>query len=505
MRDIMKQVDANLAIQVPDHSTHNLDRQTLTTMNFGTLCPVLCMETVPGATYYITPETLVRFQPLNSPLMHKCDMKIMLFHVPNRLVWDNWENFLMGKVDPQTGLNPVKPYYLPSSIANNAVNGVSAHRLIDYFGIKSKLANAHTASTQKLCPMPLAAYQKIWNRYFRHKAVRDEIQADLTDGLISSTLFNRIVSMRKITYEDDYYNAALPTPQKGDAAYIDDDAPVYRNAGTATPSNYRFLASDSGLFDKLTSEVPNSVGTNNLYAEVKITMEEIRRVAAAQKIAEISMHTGDIIDYYKAFYNVDFPDSRARQPEYIGGVSQPVTISDVMNTADDFQGRLVGNGTGYAKGDGCKYYAYEHGFIIGIAVCTYRSLYTKAIPKFHFKNNRFDYFNPQFDGLGEQAITRVEVNGLGSGDELEFGYVPRHHDYRATFDLVTGEMATTYSNWHLGRDYAGIFGLSADFYDVIDQRRAFAYTGLDYDPIIVQAYFDIRATLPMGQLPERSM
>lgn len=500
MRDMVKQVSENLLMAVPNKSRHNLDSQTLTTSGFGTLTPVFLQEAVPNGRYTLSAETLVRFQPLASPLMHKCTTKIFYFFVPYRILWKNWEYWIMGKADPLTGLDPVHPYYPATYYSSTPLtNGVNQNRLADYLGVKPP----PTTSTQELNPMAFAAYQKIYNRYFRHKALRSESFSpdELNDGLLAPTKFVLMSTLQKITYEDDYFNQALPTPQKGDPIYIDDNSPVRVNSFAATWTDSMKVNGsviDTPVPTNVNSDYLTDVPINQLYAEVSIAMEELRVANAMQKFVEAERHTQTYKDYMKMMFNANIKDDRVQDAEYITGHTQPITISDVVNTAD-LQGRLTSTGDSYFRADGDTYYTPEHGLIMGIAVTTYSSAYMKALPKLHLKTGRFDFFHPAFDNLGEQPITQAEIQGLQAGDTGTFGYVPKHHEYRKAWDMITGEMATTYSHWHLARNYVGA-NLSSTFHEVLDERRIFVYTGSDYDPILYQVYNNVSAELPMGDM-----
>ncbi|AXH75418.1 MAG: major capsid protein [Microviridae sp.] len=503
MRDMVKQVSENLLMAVPQKSRHNIDSQTLTTSGFGTLTPVYIQEAVPGGQYTLSAETLVRFQPLASPLMHKCTTKIFYFYVPYRILWHNWEHFVMGKPDPLTGLDPVFPYYPASYYSSTPlVNGVNQNRLADYLGIKVP----PTGSSQNLNPMAFAAYQKIYNRYFRHKALKTESFSPdtLNDGLLSPTNFVLMSTLQKITYEDDYFNQALPTPQKGDPIFIDDNSIVRVNDDSANSWKIKTLLA-GGNYDMTLPDNPPGTGVRSnvpaleLYADVKIAMEELRVANAMQKFVEAERHTHTYKDYHKMMFNSNIKDDRVQDAEYITGHTQPITISDVVNTAD-LQGRLTSTGDSYFRADGDTYYTPEHGLIMGIAVTTYSSAYMKALPKVHLKTDRFEYFHPAFDNLGEQKIIQAEINGLQAGDTGTFGYVPKHHEYRKSWDMITGEMATTYAHWHLARNYAGGTGLTSTFHEVLDERRIFVYTDDDYDAILYQVYNNVSALLPMGDM-----
>jgi hypothetical protein len=496
---MLKQVDNSLLIPVPNHSTHNLDSQTLTTTAFAKLTPVFCMETVPGGSYTISSETLCRFQPLMAPLMHKMMLKTHYFYVPYRTIWDNWENFIMGRKDPLTDLLPVHPFF-PRSLLTTAANGKTVPELADYFGMTQ--ATDPLAGDYNMNPFAFAAYQSIYNWYYRHKAVKDEITYKLEDGEIAPLDLEEIYGvMRLLTFEDDYFTSALPTPQEGGPVFVDTDAPVYQTSSAAGE-----IVTDvpGTLVVPFATPNPNDAidefGTSELFAKTRILVEEIRRAAKLQEYVELNNHAKTYIDWLKGHFNVDLQDYRLGIPEYITGFSQPVLVSDVINQSDGNQGRITGSAASYATSPKQTYYAREHGVIIGVAALTYKSSYIHAIPRLHIKTGQYDYFNPMFDSLGEQVLKNIEIASNHTNPDAEFGYVPRHHEYRSSFDYCTGEAKTTLASWHLGRGYHHELELTEDFYDVLDDRRIFVFQDPTRDPVILQVYNNIRAVLPLGQV-----
>lgn len=497
---MMKQVDNSLLIPVPDRSNHNLDSEVITSANFGTLIPFFCMETVPGGNYTINAEALARFQPIVSPLMHKCDMKVMYFYVPNRILWDGWEEYITGKVDKVTSNPRSQPYFTREFIGVDNDTQLVTPKMASYFGYKP-VVNPVVQADFRFNALPFFAYQKIYNRYFRHKAIEDEVIDSASDGQVDFATFSQISTLRTITHEDDYFNSALPSPQQGEPIFVDDVSTINMNASgggrtTLTGSN------GSPSIKKELAPPNEALVPNDLYTTIQINLEEIRRAAALQKFVEVERNSQSYIDYLKANFNVNFPDGRAQEPIYITGSSQPVVVSDVVNTADVNQGKIVGTAAGYSKGQKGNIYVHEHGLIMGICVFTYKPKYLYALPKLHTKTQRFDFFNPIFDGIGEQAIKRVELSNNTENPENTFGYVPRHFEYRSSFDMVTGEMATLYRQWHLARNIGFEPVLNIDFFKVIDERRIFAFQQQKFDPIMVQIYNNVRANLPMGKLPE---
>ena len=66
------------------------------TFKMGKLYPIICKEMLPGDRFRVRTDSLVRTMPLSSPAFGRLRMYIHYFFVPNRLVWDNWEDFITG-------------------------------------------------------------------------------------------------------------------------------------------------------------------------------------------------------------------------------------------------------------------------------------------------------------------------------------------------------------------------------------------------------------------------
>ena len=67
-----------------------------TTMNVDWLVPIFVDEVLPGDTYSLTSTHLARLTTLVQPIMDNLRLDLQFFYVPNRLLWDNWEEFITG-------------------------------------------------------------------------------------------------------------------------------------------------------------------------------------------------------------------------------------------------------------------------------------------------------------------------------------------------------------------------------------------------------------------------
>lgn len=100
--------------------------------------------------------------------------------------------------------------------------------------------------------------------------------------------------------------------------------------------------------------------------------------------------------------------------------------------------------------------------------------------EFHLLNDRYDYFNPSFEHLGEQEIMKCEVYAGGSTEEL--GYTPRFAEYRFHQNEMHGRFKDNLSFWHLGRIFSSAPSLNESFIymqpSVFD--RVFAVSGAEH-------------------------
>ena len=91
----------------------------------GLLLPCGIQEVIPGDTFQQQTSALIRVSPLLAPVMHPVEVRIHHWFVPNRLVWDDWEDFITGGSDGND-----------ASVAPTiAWNSAPESGLWDYYGI----------------------------------------------------------------------------------------------------------------------------------------------------------------------------------------------------------------------------------------------------------------------------------------------------------------------------------------------------------------------------------
>ena len=503
-----KNIFNSVQLEKPKKNVFDLSHDVKMSMKMGQLTPVLVTECVPGDSFQIGCDSLIRFAPMIAPVMHRMDVSVHYFFVPNRLTWANWEKYI---VDANTA--HVLPFLdsgnlTPSNEANWTSN---LPKFADYMGVPSP-SNGSTAV--QINALPFAAYQAIYNEYYRDENLVSEIDYQLDDGANGNSWakMNKWFAIRNRAWEHDYFTASLPFAQKGTAVDIpigvlDSDVAVtwnsLENAHTQVTydgTNSQTIGSTAGL---------NTTGTPELIAKTgdlgieSTTINDLRRAFRLQEWLEKNARGGTrYIENILMHFGVRSSDKRLQRPEYITGLKTPVIISEVLNTsatAEEAQGNMAGHGVAVSTGKYGNYFCEEHGYIIGIMSVMPQPAYQQGIPKTYLKSDPLDFFWPSFAHIGEQPVQNNELYAYTATGEDTFGYVPRYAEYKYQPSRVAGDFRTDALNfWHLGRIFANQPALNQAFIECTPEQceRIFAVQDGE-DNLYCQVMHKIKAVRPM--------
>nr|QJB19784.1 MAG: major capsid protein [Microvirus sp.] len=513
----------NVRSNKPPRTSFDLGHEVKMSMKIGNLVPFFCQEVVPGDTFSMQSEIFTRMAPLIAPVMHRMNVYTHFFFVPNRLVWNEWQDFITGGDDGKQ--QPVHP-----SIDLNIIDldRYSKGSLADYLGVPPQTET----DTYHINALPFRAYQEIYNEYYRDQNLEDKVEYSKASGESTYDDAMLITQLRKRAWEKDYFTSALPNTQKGDEVLlplagtldvtlengtqqymrkVDGSNPAHGGSmgvvipGDATKS---WLANDNIPSEPLNLD-PNGSLKVDLGETTATTINDLREAFAVQRWMERLMRGGSrYIEVIKSFFGVTSSDARLQRPEYLGGGKNPIVISEVLQTsstdATSPQGNMAGHGVSYGGSNGFRKYFEEHGFVIGIISILPRTAYQQGLHKQFRKFDRFDYYWPSFAHLGEQPVTNDELffqcnqgEAPGSVNIATFGYQSRYAEYRYISSRVAGDMRDTLLHWHMGRTFSALPSLNENFikYDLV--KRNFAVNSEEYDEVYVQIYNNLVATRPM--------
>lgn len=161
---------------------------------------------------------------------------------------------------------------------------------------------------------------------------------------------------------------------------------------------------------------------------------------------------------------------------------------------------MAGHGISVGSGDYTSFFAEEHGYVFGIMSVMPMTAYQQGIPRHFSRQDKFDYYWPEFAHIGEQAVLNQEiyVGGTLSGTDT-FGYVPRYAEYKYMPSTVHGEMRTTLDRWHMGRKFSDTPVLNKDFIecDPAEVNRIFAIESEGEDNLWCHVLNEVKAKRPM--------
>lgn len=463
----MAKIFEKLMMRKPRYSAFDRSHDRKMTFEMGQLIPCLVEEVYPGDYYQIATEVMVRMPALIRPVYHRINVYCHYFFVPNRIVWNEWENFITGGKDGD--LAPT----LPQLNAPNSVAGESS--LADYLGYGSD-GGAGTNYVPQLNQLPFRAYTSIYNEYFRDETLQDEL--DLTSQ-------GDIREVRMRCWEKDYFTSALPWTQRGQNLQTPfsfnwteaDD--VYDSAGNLVTTSENIQHSSAG---KLQVENGTETGGIDNTANLGMTINDLRNTARLQEFLENNARGGfRYIEQLLHRWGLRSQDQRLQRPEYLGGGRQPVTISEVLNTsatATQPQGDFAGHGISVGTNNYAKKKVPEHGYIIGIMSVLPRTGYFQGVPKHFLYNDRLDYYHPEFAHIGEQPIQNQELycdkDDSGTWNTDTFGYQQAWAHLKYAQSTVHGEFRSSQDNWHLDRKFAAQPSLNGDFVESDPDTRIFA-------------------------------
>lgn len=465
----------------------DLSHEHKTSFDMGQLVPICTEEVLPGDTFIASSSMLARVAPLAHPIMHDCEISVHHWYVPNRIIWDQWEDFITGD---DTITHPTKTLDTDLDLA-------------DRFGM-------YPQTGLVVNQLPFRAYNTIWNYNFRDQDLQAE--RDINDDTLA-----------RVCWQKDYFTTARAAPQIGDAIQLGFSAGTAPVDGIGlTDSVFNQWAAAGQTINKVDNTQETTVSTSGsrwtsyngnqqvvvkengnagypgVYADLSqatggIDIDELRRSIALQRFAEARARFGSRYEDYLRFLGVNPRDGRLDRPEYLGGGKQSLAFSEVITTAEGsttVPGDLYGHGIGAMRSRRYRKMFEEHGWVITTAFVRPKTGYLQAMPRKFLRSDPMDYWQKELETLPWQQVKHKEIYAPDNNDTV-FGYVPRFDEYRFNFNYASGTFRTTDKDWHMQRDLSAEPTLNSSFVECTPTDRI--YSDNSMPEITANVYNSIKA------------
>lgn len=465
----------------------------------GYLVPLACIDVLPGDTFISKVNMLARVAPLEKPVMHPVEIRVHNWFVPNRIIWDDWEDFIVGNEGGAT---------YPTLSAANATEAA----LLDHMGIEPVTGVSVDA-------LPVRAYNLIFNEWYRDQDLVTARTIDTSDGADTTTT----LGLAQIAWPKDYFTTARANPQQGSAVQLGFSSGTVGVDGIAMgtdPSNpwgtltayggasvnydgdgYRIAADEhpgTGSMDQLYIKGAGAngpdVSVDLSNATGGIDINELRNAIALQRIAEAREFFGSRYVDYLRWYGINPRDGRLDRPEYLGGGKQTIAFSEVLSMAEGATvgvGDLFGHGIAGVRQKPLRKMFEEHGWFISLMSVRPKGIYQNGIPKRFLRTAPTDFWHRELELMPWQEVNELEIYGAGSSANV-FGYAPRYDEYRETQSFVSGTFrGGTEEDWTLAREFGAAPTLNSSFVTCAPSDRI--YQDASQPEILATARIGIKA------------
>lgn len=443
-----------------------------------------------------------------------------------------------GISDPRV----VNPYATPGfdrypvhgfSLMSNPTNG-------GFQSIQNNVASGQVSDLHLDGGQDIASYSLNNGTYY---ASQDQLPSANKDAWSGPGLYGNATVWNGSTYTSRFQRFPIVnTP------FVHYDGPVSLSSGNAQTGTYastQKLDSDNW---PIYVEIPQAGPGVGAAPRASFSIADLRYAAVMQHWAEACARYGT--RYNEAIaghFGVQVGDYRVQRPEYLGGCKFHVNISPIAQTSKTDGNAALGELGGIAASSGTNKIFnksfVEHGLIIGLASLYADLTYYQGVDRNPWlRENRFDFYWPEFAHLGPQPIynkeiycksddatySTVEESGyLDSdlGDEavraipanyLPFGFQERYAEYRFKNSRVCGYMrplepghspsATnwTFKNWLLTQEFKNDVRLNEEFIksatplnNVLARQQADGTVPAKYHVVVSDFYFDLKCVRPM--------
>ena len=409
----------------------------------------------------------------------------------------------------------------------------------------------------------IAAYQHIWYDIYRNKYfdVDTEYQSGLVqehdyvkyfnfDDIECKTLANSRVgfnataklndrifglfAQRYVQYKKDIFTSLMPSTQFGSVSSVSfNDVSIVGRSDPSSTDPSAFVG-DNNL--SLTYLDDGDEPANRWVVPNAFDVLQLRKAEVLQKWKQATLRAGNMVDdNWRAHFGKTPRYESDENVMYLGSHSSQLQVNPVEQTSPSSGakvGELGATGTSVASGQKIIFDLKDNGDY-GVIMClcyfTPENEYNATgIDKANTLYEQFDYFTPEFENIGLEAVERALYDFSSHPDVKNnvLGYAPRYWMYKTALDKVHGQFIddeilnhNTLIPWVAPRHEVfydsdvdlklGTRGLSTFYVSPSQLNNVFSIgistenidtQSQDNDLFLHNCFFDIKAVRPMSVL-----
>lgn len=486
--DINNKFQVKTAKPAAVHNFNNLSCDHITTSNFMEVHPVYYRHLTPSdETLTVTAEAFSRLQPMPVPTLGRAQQNIRAFWVPYRTLLSTWNTFITDTYEgnaftklPTISSEEIQNLFTRSEMSTRTSSsnydfiintgeqtiyyqftpfGRKVYKVFLSLGYDYTLRDLGVITYNALA---LLSYFKIINDwYYPSQYVAQSPLAALLsavyNGTVTTLTGDLLYSAFKYAaavdmYNPDYFTSAFDNPEG--PTVVKNGSVIFKDISNPSESSSVELASNNTPVLNVESQL-TEYGLHTLHA----LSDYMKRHQLAGSRA---------LDRYLARFGVTLSSEKLNRSTYIGVKSTPLQFSSVESTSSTesaFLGDYAGKGQSFIQDSFTCNPQNEYGMFLIINTFVPQVGYVQGIDRHNLHLSNYDFYTPEFDALGNQAISKLELynNIVGyvgnSADVVNqvFGFTPRYSEYKVPRDFLTGDFrvrsvgADNLQAWHLMR------------------------------------------------------
>lgn len=534
-----------------------------------------CTELVPKQPYKVKQSSFVRLEPMPIPTNGSIKINNRAFFVPYRTVWSPFNDFY-SDVNGVNSVGAPQTYSNAPTISDNILidifddlaystqvlegatpdfviigsDGTESKRSFTklgkhYYKILRQLGYAIDFNQQNTsfvhCALALLCAAKVSYDWYavtayamdiRYTQVQAIFERNTTYSLSKLDVLALLQLLDTVHYDSDYFTAAWDNPNMPN----DGASSAYRlvditNGSVANDKRAVFAGAVSGAAGVGADNAPILAGDRNSSNPTTLGYVSQYALTALKSLTDFMKRNqlagARTLDRYLSRWNVKLSSDKLDRSYYIGNKREAVLIGDVTSTSDTSGANL---GAFAGKGIGYNEYTFDYtndeefGMFFVFSTIVPEVSYYQGEAAHNMRLTRTQFFQPEFDNLGVQAINKRELycpldgnltRGISSWNDQVFGFTPRYADYKIQLDKVTGDyvvpsLSVGKDSWYIGRDMSRFVDGDApvpfdnlahsivftEGKDATQYNRIFYNTSSDVDNFNVSHVFEVTTTFP---------